>query len=88
MRVKKARAMYHVANDYLTANPEQARADVRQELTRSLSLPIRGPRGGRYEGFGEITFLGDDGGASRENFHLDVTEFGATRMAKYVRPHR
>jgi len=87
MRVKKFHGSIHVSNEYLKAEPEQAVDDAHAMLGRQFLVPLKGPRGGRYEAIGEMSAVERSDQDSYDWAH-NVTRFGATRMAKYVRPHR
>ena len=87
MRVKKFHGSIHVSNEYLKAEPEHATEDAERMLLRQFLVPLKGPRGGRYEAIGEMSAVEQSDQDSYEWAH-NVTRFGATRMAKYVRLHR
>ena len=77
-RIKRFGSMTRVRNDLLPEADRAARAMVLRALTGTQT----GPRGGRYEPFGETvidTAIGDD-------FSIDFTLYRGRRYATYIRP--
>lgn len=54
---------------------------ARSEVAYRLSLPLRGPRGGRYDPVGDLTYKADE-----IDPMLNAIRITATRIGKYVRP--
>lgn len=67
--------------EYVASDPSGIRGYVEAELRKMVEL--RGPRGGRYVGTGEIEVLQDELDPMRGVIH-----YTARTWAKYVRPRR
>lgn len=85
-RIKPFAANVEVTGEFLRQQPEDAQEIAHRGLVKKLSGSLTGPRGGRYEPFGDIQFAGPS--PDLEQFHRDIYWFVARRNARYVRPSR
>lgn len=83
IRTKQGKAIVWVRGEMLHDDPDATRALAHRILARQLA-EVRGPRGGRYVGFGEIAYAEDDG----VRFNTDEVLIMGRREMRYVRPER
>jgi hypothetical protein len=76
-------ALYWINRELLDSDPD-FRAEARRDIEARLSVPLKGPRGGQYEGFGEIKWSEEPA----EGYRADGAYIKGKRWAKYVRPQR
>ena len=80
MTVRQFAAICFMDREVFEAMPE-LRNDARQVVEGRLSVPLKGPRGGCYVPFGEITWSEVSG----VDFQADRVMFKGKRKAKYTR---
>jgi hypothetical protein len=81
-RIKPFEASIELTAQLLREAPDAVEV-AKGTLARNLSGTLTGPRGGRYEPFGDIRFTGPHYQFTRDTYYIV-----AQRKARYVRPQR